>query len=282
MASLQKTRERIKVVNNIKIITNAVQLVAASKMKQVQRTNEQFNKYYNLFSNIFNDLIHDIEKKDIQALWKDNKNPNSLYIIITSDLGLSGSYNSNIFKLASENIKQDDKLYIFGKKGIMHWNSDKFQSQIVGKAFNLGDKIDYKEANKVASSAIEMFKNKKIGSIKVIYTKYINSLTYIESIKQILPFDIENNNSKKNQLAQVEFEPDQFQVLLNCIPMYLACEIQHCLNISKLSEISSRRFAMENATKNANELASNLKLQYNRERQAKITQEITEIIGGCE
>ncbi len=282
MASLQKTRERIKVVNNIKIITNAVQLVAASKIKQAQRTNENFDKYYNLFSNIFNDLMNDIEKKDIESLWKDNKNPNTLYIVITSDLGLSGSYNSNIFRIADENIKADDKMFIFGKKGVMRWNTEKYRSMIIGKAFNLGDKIDYKEANKVANTAIEMFKNKKIGAIKIIYTEYVNSLTYIESIKQILPFEIKEKQNKKNQMSLVEFEPSPFQVLLTSIPMYLGCEIQRCLNISKLSEISSRRFAMESATKNADELANNLKLQYNRERQAKITQEITEIIGGSE
>ncbi|MDJ1645516.1 ATP synthase F1 subunit gamma [Mycoplasma phocimorsus] len=282
MASLQKTRERIKVVNNIKIITNAVQLVAASKIKQAQKTIENFNKYYNLFSNIFNDLMNDIEKKDIESLWKDNKNPNTLYIIITSDLGLSGSYNSNIFRLADENIKVDDKMYIFGKKGIMRWNTEKYRSMIIGKAFNLGDKIDYKEANKVANTAIEMFKNKKIGAIKIIYTEYINSLTYIENIKQILPFEIKEKQNTKNQMSLVEFEPNPFQILLTSIPMYLGCEIQRCLNISKLSEISSRRFTMENATKNADELANNLKLQYNRERQTKITQEITEIISGSE
>lgn len=281
MANLQKTRERIKVVNNIKIITNAMQLVAASKMRRVQEHNKTHSQYHSLFMHIFDDLRSRLTQKEISAIFKDNNSDKTLYIVVTSDMGLSGSYNSNIFKITKKTLKKGDLMMVFGAKGDSYFRSDSFENDmVIDSEINIGDIIDYSHAINTARDSLNLFKQNKIGKVCVIYTEFINNLTYQETIKQILPFDKIESKNKIHQA--IDFEPSEKDVLESAIPMYLASEIYHMLSVSKLSEITSRRFAMENATNNAGDLIDALTLEYNRVRQAKITQEITEIIGGTQ
>lgn len=280
MANLQKTRERIKVVNNIKIITNAMQLVATSKMRRIARHNQTHQRYHELFMHMFDDLRSRLTKKETEELFSKNNSQNKLYIVITSDLGLSGAYNSNVFRLAKKEVSKNDYLYVFGRKGQSYFDKDKYRDQVIQNVTEIGDIIQYDHAIKAANQALAMFNDNKIGSINIIYTKFINNLTYEETIRQILPFSDVDSHNKQHQV--IEFEPSEQEVLNNAIPMFIASEIYHALSESKLSETTSRRFAMENATKNASELIENLTLEYNRVRQAKITQEITEIIGGTQ
>ncbi|UUD37289.1 ATP synthase F1, gamma subunit [Mycoplasmopsis californica] len=279
MANLQKTRERIRTVNNIKIITNAMQHVATSKMSKILTHYKRHEKYHSLFMHMFDDIRARLSEKEIANLFKDNNADAKLYIIVTSDMGLNGSYNSNIFKLAKKTIKPNDLLYVFGSKGCSYFSDDQFKNKIVHKEIDTGDLIDFSLANKAARIATYLYKNNKINEIHIIYTQFVNNIVYNENVIKIFPFEkIKSEQTGPQQL--IDFEPNEQEVLAYAIPMYLASQIYEKLITSKLSETSSRRFAMENATKNANELIDNLKLEYNRVRQAKITQEIAEIISG--
>ncbi|WP_027334272.1 ATP synthase F1 subunit gamma [Mycoplasma elephantis] len=279
MANLQKSKERIRAVNNIKTITNAMHHVAASKMNKIMTRYEQHKKYHTLFMHIFDDLRSRLSAHEIDNLFVGNNSNNKLYIIITSDMGLNGSYNSNIFKLTNKVLKTNDLLYIFGSKGFSYFSEDRYKNKIVHHDIDTGDIVDYRLANKAALISTYLYRSNQVNEVYIIYTDYVNNITYTETILKLYPFEkIYTKQTSPQQL--IDFEPSEQEVLSNAIPLYLASNIYEKLMSSKLSETASRRFAMENATKNANELIDNLKLQYNRDRQAKITQEIAEIISG--
>jgi F-type H+-transporting ATPase subunit gamma len=206
-----------------------------------------------------------------------------VFIVITSDLGLCGGYNNNIFKLFKETVSENDYVIVLGSKGSRYIPKNFNEKNILLKFEHIGDEPDYNVVTLITNKVSSLLFANKIHSIHLLDTKYINSLTYQAEDRKIYPFSKREKEllSKKNQINNsIEFEPDPKTVIKKALPLYLGALIYSSIASSKVSEVSARRIAMENATDNATDIIEYLEKEYNKARQAKITQEITEIIAG--
>ncbi|VEU58463.1 ATP synthase F1 subunit gamma [Mycoplasmopsis gallinacea] len=279
MSNLNALKNRIGVVTNTKKITNAMQLVAASKLRKAREQAEKVKSYQDILELTFHDLITNISPNDFKSVFPSNDEvENSLYIVITSDLGLCGSYNSNIVHLIENKIKPNDKLIVLGTKGL-GMLLEKFKNNIVDHYTNYGDTVPYKISDKITKLALKLYHEKQIRNINLVYTKFVNNILQEAEIKKIFPFDISNDS---RYVSYVEFEPNPETILKNSIPLYIASMIYTLGTASKVSELAARRNAMENATDNAEDLIQALSLEFNRSRQSIITQEINEIVSGAD
>lgn len=278
MASLQEIKSRLGSISTTKKITKAMQLVATAKLRRAKSNLEGIQEYYTSVYDTFQDLLGQI--KDFSALVPANPKESTLYIAITSDLGLCGSYNSNILKMLKEQVKSGDQVIMVGNKGV---SSYKVKGKKTYMEFqSVGDNPDYNIASNIGKEAIALYMTGEVKAIKILHTKFINSVTFEAETTQILPVVKKQEEHKEKQHAVTEFEPDAETVVKNAIPLYVSAVTFGSMVESKVSEMSSRRTAMENATDNADELIEKLDLEYNRARQASITQEITEIVAGSD
>ncbi|BBU47662.1 ATP synthase F1 subunit gamma [Mycoplasmopsis felis] len=282
MPNLNNLKNRISVVSSTQKITNAMELVSTSKLRRLRNEYTQVKSYLDTLQDTFNELIAHVQPNDFYDIFPQNNIESSLYIVITSDLGLCGSYNSNIIKLLTEKIKQNDKIIILGTKGVGLVLGSSLKDQVIKSYINIGDKLSYKLSNEITKIALEYYTDKKISKINLIYTEFINNLTQTPISLQLFPINVNSYSKTQNQTDSIEFEPNAETVLLETIPMFISSMI-YCLSAnSKISEMASRRNAMENATSNAGDLIKDLKLEFNRQRQGIITQEITEIVAGAD
>lgn len=272
------TKRRIKSVNSTKKITKAMQLVSTSKLKRCRDlfdknsvyTKETLELVQNVLSQIKDSENKYLIKRDIKA---------KLYIVVTSNLGLCGGYNSNVLALAKEKIDIDEDYVInLGTKG-----SSFFKKRDYKIIENIEEETTGSEqeiSKRIALKSLEMFVNNQIGEIHIIYTKFVNSLTFTAYDLLLLPIDkkLEEEKEIKQELV---IEPNAEEVLNELLPFYFNSVVYGCLIESHVSEQASRRTAMENATDNAEEISETLLIQYNKARQAAITQEITEVVAGA-
>ena len=272
------TKRRIKSVNSTKKITKAMQLVSTSKLKRCRDlfdknsvyTKETLELVQNVLSQIKDSENKYLIKRDIKA---------KLYIVVTSNLGLCGGYNSNVLALAKEKIDIDEDYVInLGTKG-----SSFFKKRDYKIIENIEEETTGSEqeiSKRIALKSLEMFVNNQIGEIHIIYTKFVNSLTFTAYDLLLLPIDkkLEEEKEIKQELV---IEPNAEEVLNELLPCYFNSVVYGCLIESHVSEQASRRTAMENATDNAEEISETLLIQYNKARQAAITQEITEVVAGA-
>ncbi len=268
-------RSRIKSVNTTKKITGAMELISTVKLQ----------KYRNIVGNIitFEDTIEDIVSKiqssgnDLDnAYVKKNNASKRFFFIFTSDMGLCGGYNLNIEKLISNNVNKDDLIILVGSKLYKQMKDEGYK--IINDLL-YSDKLEYNELNKLSKQAINMFRQGEINSINVIYTKFVNNISFKPNIKKVLPYE---STAHKQRHQEMLFEPSPDEVLNELMPIYIENNIYRLFIESKTSEHGSRRYAMENATNNADELNEKLLLAYNQARQAAITSEITEIVAGAD
>ncbi|WP_036452921.1 ATP synthase F1 subunit gamma [Mycoplasma buteonis] len=281
MANLNSLKGRISVVSNTQKITNAMELVSTAKLRRIRSEFESIQSYLDLLSDTFEGLIAHVQPEDFYAIFPNNSNVKAkLYVLITSDLGLCGSYNTNVINLLKSKIQPEDKIIVIGTKGFSLLNSSQLKEQMIGQYLNYGEKVSYQIGNQITKIAMDLYLNHEISEINLIYTQFINNMNQEPVMKTLFPIEIERKVKTISQA--IEFEPNAEVVLKNSIPLYIGSLI-YCLgSSSKISEMASRRNAMENATNNANDLIHDLHLQYNRERQRVITQEINEIVAGAD
>ncbi|QSF13835.1 ATP synthase F1 subunit gamma [Mycoplasma sp. Mirounga ES2805-ORL] len=287
MSSLQNIKGRIGAVNSIKKITHAMELVATSKLKRAKEEYQNVFSYEEKVKTTISKIFKYIDKEELDSIYQEKiDNPKVLNIIITADLGLAGSYNSNVIKLAKISIKPSDKLILLGVKGINTFENHNKDQIISQYKISENQNADLLVEN-IVKQCYELYENKEIDIFNVIYTKYINNLIQEECKEQLFPIDYaeikkiaENDNSQK--IKVLEFEPSAHVVFNESIPFYLNAKLSLMLASSRLSELASRRNAMETATDNANDLINDLQLDYNRKRQSNITQELNEIVSGAE
>lgn len=278
-AGLQQSKNRIKSVSATQKITSAMELVATSKLKKVKDLNFKITPFKKETINIISSVINNVFDKDY-LFFKSPNQTKDLIIIVTSSLGLCGGYNNNIFKYVKENVDISSDLIVLGYKGVSHFKNNNYH---IISEYNELPPFDVKEnlSSLITYKIVKDFKNSKYKSIKMIYTKFINTLTFEPTIFQLLPINPNIFKGKKNN-KELLLEPTAIDVLDELIPFYLTNTIKSLIIEAQLSEQASRRMAMENATDNANELKEQLMLEYNKARQAAITQEISEISGSAE
>ena len=282
MASLQEVKTRINSVNTTRKITKAMELVSTSKLRKAKQNYENVM----LYSNRIDDIFHNLNTKinDWNEIIKLDSLLPRIFIIITSDIGLCGGYNNNIFKLFKEKVTEKDYAIILGSKGVRALSKHIKKENILLEFSSIGDDPNYDIVMSITNKISSLLFANKVCSIHLLDTKYINSLTYEAEDRKIYPFPKRDKEllSSKNQINNsIEFEPDPKTVIKKALPLYLGATIYSSIASSKVSEISARRIAMENATDNATDIIEYLEKEYNKARQAKITEEITEIIAGA-
>lgn len=272
------TKRRIKSVNSTKKITKAMELVSTSKLKRCRDafdrnsvyTSETLDLVQEVLSNVKNVDNQYLEKKDIKS---------KLYIVITSNLGLCGGYNANVYSLVRDNVDfENDYLITLGSKGNSYFNKRGYN--IVHSINEETTGLEQEASKQIALKALEMFTNNSVGEVHIIYTKFVNSLTFKAEDLKLLPVEVEKKEVS-GPTQELMIEPDANEVLNELLPFYFNSVIYGSLIESHVSEQASRRTAMENATDNAEEISGKLLIQYNKARQSAITQEITEVVAGA-
>lgn len=268
-------KRRIKSVANTEKITKAMGLVATAKFKKVRDRAEKTTPYFDKFRESINQMALSPDVLT-SKYFEVNDSDTDIYIIISSNTGLCGSYNANIFNEALSSIAEKKvKLITVGEKAKAFFTRRGYD--VIFDFVGFSDSPAYRDTVDILRPAIEAFQKGSVKNVYLIYTKFYNPVKIeVETIK-ILPF--EKPEGKQEERL---FEPSPKEVFDYVLPKYLNTTMYYAFVNSIASEISSRMNAMNNATKNANEILDALKLAFNRARQGSITQEITEIVGGAE
>ena len=268
-----KIKTRIKSVTGAYKVTSAMKLVSTVKLKQ-WRNKMLANKDYNQeLAEVVELLLLSQNKVDSIFMKPNPEGEKKLYIVISSTLGLCGSYNNNIFKVSDAEIKENDEAIILGGKGATHYQNGEFK---ILEGFNdYSSLIDKELVNKIAQFIMEEYEKKSYSEIHIIYSEYKNSLIFLAKDYQLLPFkyDVEENNDFPPIM-----EPNAKVLVEELIPFYIKTNIYSKFLESAVCEQGARSNAMENATNNAKDLLDELKIEFNKARQNAITQEITEIV----
>lgn len=282
MASgLHRTKRRIQSVSSTQKITKAMEMVATVKLKRFRDSFEHASYYSSELEGIIARAAKQCKIAIPEA--KENEGVDSTcYLLITSDLGLCGSYNSELYRYLNERFNADkDILYVLGEKGATHYIKPDSLLKASRAPEGMSLELNPKVIRKTAEELHEEFLEKKFSKVVVIYTHYVNSLRFEPSAFTLLPISLHFEEEPYESYAPPIFEPSPEEFLKEKMGQYLAGELYQKLGESELSEQASRRNAMENANDNAEELLDKLKLEYNKARQASITQEITEVVNGA-
>ena len=271
-----RIKKRIKSVSGSYKITSAMKLVSTFKLKKWKNKMLANKEYALRIDEIARMVFSSVEESSNPYFTKKNADKN-LYIVLSSSLGLCGAYNSNIFRLADAKISEKDDAIILGNKAISHYKNGVFNHIETFKDYsNVSD-------TKMIDSIIEYIKSEYLKGtyqeVHLIYTSYKNSLVFHPVDYQILPLEMEIE--KKTAYPPI-MEPNQEALIDVLIPLYLKNSVYAKFLESEVCEQASRSNAMENATKNAEDLLESLQIEFNKARQAAITQEITEIVGASQ
>jgi F-type H+-transporting ATPase subunit gamma len=280
---LQATKRRIRSVTSTKKITKAMELVATSKLKKTKNRFEEVKAYTEEIMNMVGSIMS--KKIDTTCEYlKANDSDKTLYIVVTSSLGLCGGYNANVYKTVLNEIPVENSLLVvLGSKGCSFFKNRGYEIVEGYPEDSTGD--EYEVARKVSRIALSKFTTKAVGKIKLVYTRYVNSVTFQPLIVDLLPVTkpVMLETSSENKVHKdTLFEPDATTILNTLIPMYFESSLYGKFVECHVSEQASRRMAMENASDNADEIIEQLQLQYNKARQSAITQEITEVVAGAD
>ena len=278
---LQATKRRISSVNNTKKITNAMKLVATSKLRIWKNKLGGTSVYASTLHHLMGVLSLCVGKENLKAVYPyDETVDSTLYIIITSSLGLCGGYNYGVYKLAQKQIdKSKNKVVVIGTKGYSYFNKNKYN--VDDKFVNLLNDYDLQKVRELRNYVMSLLDNRKVSKVRIIYTSFINSITFIPKCEDVFPLTNIDGEEPTQKEKDMLIEPNPEIVLKNIIPLYIESLINGRIIESSVSEQASRSNAMDSATDNAKDILSKLQIQYNKARQQAITQEITEIVGGA-
>ena len=289
MASLDDLKKRISSVKSTQKITKAMKMVAASKLRRAQENAEKGRPYSDKMNNIILNLSNSISDKENfpKLLTGSGIDKVHLCIVMTSDRGLCGGFNTNIIKKAKLYFQKiidagkTLKIITVGSKGYDQLKRT-YKDNIIEKiSFKESKHANYFDADKVGKIIIEKFEKKEFDVCTIFYNQFKNVITQIPQEQQIIPLkatESEGNSSEDNY----EFEPEEDEILSNLLPKNISTQIFKAMLENSASEQGSRMSAMDNATRNAGEMVDKLTIQYNRSRQAAITKELIEIISGAE
>ncbi len=289
MASLDDLKKRIASVKSTQKITKAMKMVAAAKLRKAQESAEKGRPYSEKMNNVILNLSSGIsDKENAPKLLSGTGNDKvHLCVVMTSDRGLCGGFNSNIIKKAKSYFSKilsegkELKIITVGSKGndqLKRMYGDKIIENI---SFKESKNANYFDADKVGKIVIDKFESSEFDICTIFYNQFKNVITQIPQAQQIVPLNSENSEDNTSE-ESYEFEPDEDEILSNLLPKNISTQIFKAMLENSASEQGSRMSAMDNATRNAGEMVDKLTIQYNRSRQAAITKELIEIISGAE
>jgi F-type H+-transporting ATPase subunit gamma len=283
-AGVREYKRRIRSVKNTQQITKAMEMVAAAKLRRAQARAESSRPYTETLTGtlarlagVAYDVSHPLleKREDILKIG---------YIVVTSDRGLCGAYNTNILRLVTTAIEEDGRNLESGVIAVGRKGRDFFRKRgIVDAEFvSLGDKVNYADAKEIADYVINAYENEELDEVYLIYAKFINALRQVPTITKILPLETPTDEKTEEHYVDYLYEPSAEDILMILLPKYVASVIYHAMLEGKASEHGATMTAMGNATQNAGEIIDNLTLVMNKVRQAAITDEILDIVGGAE
>ena len=283
MANLKALRSRITSVKSTKQITSAMKMVSAAKLNKAQEAIENVRPYAEKLTEIIQNLSATMEGETGSELAKEKEGNRTLVVALSSNRGLAGAFNANIVKKVKrmyEHSSHKDDFYVacIGRKG-----SDvlKKQFNIVFNEHEIYDHLDYEHASQIAEDLIQRFKNDEFDKVVLVYNQFKNAATQIVQEEQFLPI-VPPCTKKAKADQDYIFEPDKKEILQDLMPKSLKIQLLKALRDSFASEHGARMTAMHQATENATELSEDLNLEYNKARQAAITNEILEIVSGAD
>ena len=286
MANLKEIRTRIISVESTMQITSAMKMVSAAKLKRAQDAIVQIRPYAKKFNDILVNVAASLDNSD-HPMMKSNNGKNILLIALSSNRGLCGGFNNNIVKEVNKTISNNpDKNYTvftIGKKVNDVFKKSDLLTKIESLPLNpqtIWDDLNYNNSILITSKIIKAFKENKFDQAYIVYNSFKNAAVQNVENELFLPLIPSENESNSN--ADYIFEPDKEEILNNLIPQSLKIKLYKALLDSFASEHGARMTAMHKATDNANEMKNDLKLFYNKARQAAITNEILEIVAGAE
>ena len=284
MPSLKDLRNRIGIVKSTKKITSAMKMVAAAKLKRAQDNAEKTRPYALKMHEIVESLTSSGVAQVKKFGERNKEKKNILLIICSADRGLCGGFNGSIIKytkkLSAELSKNSNLSYIFVGKKAYQTLKRKYEASIVEFFTDIANpSIKFELSSSVRDLVLELFLSNKIDECHLIYTEFKSAISQTVKSHKLLPID---NSGEIKKTKTYEFEPSEENVLNEIIPRNIAIQIHSGLLENLASEQGSRMTAMDNATRNANDMIDNLTLLYNRSRQALITSELIEIISGAE
>ncbi len=292
MPSLKDLKVRINSVKNTQKITSAMKMVAAAKLRRAQEQAEAARPYAERMERVLGSLAASVAGKDNAPalLAGTGKSQTHLLVVMTSDRGLCGGFNSSIVRLArrmARELRNDGKtvkILTVGRKGRDQMRRE-FASDIVGSVEDVGKpKLTYEAAEKIAERIRHMFEAGEFDVCTLIYNKFKSAMTQIVTAQQLIPFAPGSaaNQNADAQMALYDYEPDEGAILAELLPRNLGMQVYRALMENAASEQGARMSAMDSATRNAGDMINRLTITYNRSRQAYITKELIEIISGAE
>ena len=280
MANLKDIRDRIKSVKSIQKVTKAMKMVAAAKMRRAQENMEQARPYSSSLSDIIQHLLPDVDREISPLLQVRNVN-RLAYVVVTSDKGLAGSFNSSALRKAQNEIDEFGKdnvdIFCIGKKARDYFKSRKYN--ILESHIEFWSDLNFNHAVKISNDIISHFISGNVDEIRVVYNEFVNVATQMVLTEKLVPLEFESNG---NQVADRLYEPSKDEIVKSLVPKHLNVQIWKYLLESYASEQAARMVAMENATINSEDMIKDLQLEFNKARQASITTEMLEIVGGAE
>ncbi len=287
MANAREIQGRMKSIKDTMKITNAMYMVSSSKLQKARKDLINTEPYFDMIQDGLAKIL-DVapEVGNMYLDNRENKKDGSKkigYLVITADKGLAGAYNHNVIKIVEESVKleKDNMLFVVGQVGRHYFERKNIPIDIT---FNYtAQNPSMNRARHIAEELVELFVEKKLDEVYVVYTKMINSMTVEPITQKLLPITeehIEMNSDEHNHYDKAEFLPDVQTVFDKIVPDYVAGFIYGALIESYCCEHNSRMMAMQTATDAATDMLKQLNVSYNRARQAAITQEITEVVAG--
>ena len=278
MANLKEIRSRITSVSSTMKITSAMKMVSAAKLKKSQDQMQNVKPYSSALKNSINNLLPSINSSEVTLLSSSCLEEKKLIIAISSNRGLCGGFNANVFKTAKKEISNNTEVFCVGKKISEQFSRTKYS--ILARETKILDSPTVDFSRSISQSIISDFVEGKWSEVILVYNKFKNAATQIVCADKILPIRFDKNDleEKKDYI----FEPDKTQIINSLIPEKIHTHIFEAILNSIAAEHGARMTAMHKATDNAQDLKDGLTLQYNRQRQAAITNEILEIVAGAE
>ena len=285
--ALKEVRNRIKSVQGTQQITKAMKMVSAAKLRRAQDAITQMRPYAKKLQEMLSNIVSSSDGDVNMALAAERPVNKVMIIVVTSDRGLCGGYNSNLIKLAKQTItdkyaaqlaKGNVQILPVGKKGYEHFNKNGFQ--VVDKYWDIFTGLSFEKVQTAAKYAMDAFANKEVDAVELVYSEFKNAGTQIFVSEQFLPVQ-KIVSASKSKKADFIFEPSQEVLIVELMPKILNTQLYKAVLDANASEHGARMTAMDKASENANELLKALKLSYNRARQAAITTELTEIVSGA-
>ena len=280
MANLKDIRDRIKSIRNIQQVTKAMKMVAAAKLRKAQERMEQARPYEQRLSKVIHSLLTDVDRSLLPLL--DVREVKRIAVVVfTSDRGLAGSFNSNIIRRAEEEIKSFGRevsdLICIGRRGRDYFRKRDYN--VVKDYADFWSDLNFTHAMEFGEELIELFVSGKTDEVHIVYNWFKSVGTQEIRMERLLPLVYEG---EEQSLSERLYEPSKEELVRSLIPRHMNVEMWKYLLESFASEQAARMVAMDNATENAGELIHDLRLEFNKLRQASITKEVLEIISGAE